>query len=73
MRNTFSGDYKMILDDDLDPKTKKAKLRVLDNMSVPELKEYVEQLKNEIIRVEADIQKKEKHKAAADALFGGKS
>jgi len=59
----------MILDDDLDPKTKKPKLRVLDNMSVADLKEYIRQLKEEIVRVEADIVKKEKHKAAADALF----
>lgn len=59
----------MIFDDDTDPKTKKPKLRALDNMSVPELKEYVRQLKAEIERAEADIQKKEKHKAAADALF----
>ena len=59
----------MIFDDDTDPKTKKPKLRALDNMSVPELREYVRQLKDEIARAEADIQKKEKHKAAADALF----
>jgi uncharacterized small protein (DUF1192 family) len=59
----------MISDDDLDPKTKKCKTRPLDNMSIPELKEYVVQLKEEIARVEADIQKKEKSKAAADALF----
>ncbi|MCK5555640.1 MAG: DUF1192 domain-containing protein [Alphaproteobacteria bacterium] len=63
----------MILDDDLDPKTKKAKPRSLDNLSVPELREYIQQMKDEIARVEADIQKKEKHKSAADALFGGKS
>ena len=62
----------MILDDDLDPKTKKAKPRVLYDMSVPEMKEYIQQMKDEIIRVEADIQKKEKHKASVDALFGGK-
>ena len=59
----------MIFDDDTDPKTKKQKLRPLDNLSVPELRDYIQQLKNEIVRVEADIQKKEKHKAAADALF----
>lgn len=59
----------MILDDDTDPKTKKQKLRVLDNMSVPELQDYIRQLREEITRAEADIAKKEKHKAAADALF----
>ena len=59
----------MIFDDDTDPKTKKQKLRVLDNLSVPDLRDYIAQLKSEIVRVEADIEKKEKHKAAADALF----
>lgn len=59
----------MMFDDDTDPKTKKQKPRVLDNLSVPELRNYIEELKAEILRVEADIQKKEKHKSAADALF----
>ncbi len=63
----------MIFDDDLDPKTKKQKPRPLDNLSVPELKEYVLQLKEEIVRVETDIAKKEKHKAAAAALFKSSS
>ena len=59
----------MIFDDDTDQKTKKQKLRALDNLSVPDLRDYIAQLKSEIVRVEADIEKKEKHKAAADALF----
>lgn len=59
----------MIFDDETDPKTKKQKPRALDNLSVPELNDYIIQLKAEIVRVEADIQKKEKHKAAAAALF----
>ena len=59
----------MFSDDDLDPKTKRLKLRPLDNMSVPELKDYVVQLKEEIARAETDIAKKEKSQAAADAIF----
>ena len=59
----------MIFDEDLDPKIKKSKPRVLDNMSVLELREYVEQLKEEIIRVEAEIKRKEKHKSAMEGLF----
>lgn len=59
----------MILDDDTDPKTKRQKPRALDALSIPELRAYVEQMKGEITRVEAEIMKKEKHKAAADALF----
>lgn len=63
----------MFLDDDTDPKTKKQKLRVLDNLSVAELKDYIAQLKEEIARVEADVLKKEKHKDAMDALFKSKT
>ncbi len=59
----------MAFDDELDPKTKRPKARALDNMSVPELKEYVSALKDEIVRVETDIAKKEKSKSAAEALF----
>ena len=59
----------MILDEDSDPKTKRTQLRVLDKLSVPELHEYVVQLKEEIARVETEIGKKEKHKSAAEALF----
>lgn len=59
----------MIFDDENDPKTKRAKPRALDKMSVPELREYVVQLKEEIARVEADIAKKDTHRSAADALF----
>lgn len=59
----------MIFDDDSDPRTKRRKLRPLDNMSVAELKEYADQLKEEIARVEADIAKKEKHKSALEGLF----
>ena len=59
----------MIFDDENDPKTKRAKPRALDKMSVPELREYVAQLKEEIARVEADIAKKDTHRSAVDALF----
>jgi uncharacterized small protein (DUF1192 family) len=38
-------------------------------MSVPELRDYVAALREEILRAEADMAKKEKSKAAADALF----
>jgi uncharacterized small protein (DUF1192 family) len=63
----------MFTDDDLDPKTKRLKPRPLDKMSVPELKDYVESLKAEIVRAESDMAKKEKSKAAADALFGSRT
>ena len=59
----------MLFDDDSDPKTKKRKPRVLTDFSVPELKEYIQDLKAEIARAEEDMAKKEKSKAAAAALF----
>ncbi len=59
----------MISDDDLDPKFKKLKPRNFDTMSIPELEEYIQHLKNEIIRAEADMSKKEKHKSALDSFF----
>lgn len=62
----------MIFDEDLDPKTKKSKLRNLYSMSVEELKEYIDDLKSEISRVEDEISKKEKHKSSVEGLFGGK-
>lgn len=62
----------MINDDETDPKTKRVKPRVLDKLSVPELREYVVQLKEEIARVEQEIEKKDKHRNAADALFSKK-
>ncbi len=59
----------MFSDDDLDPRTKKAKPRNLDNMSVEELREYIEELQSEIVRVESEITKKQKHMDAASSLF----
>ncbi|MDE1152917.1 MAG: DUF1192 domain-containing protein [Micavibrio sp.] len=59
----------MSFDDDIDPKTKRHKPRLLDNLSVPDLKNYIAQLHEEIIRVEAEVTRKEKHLSAADALF----
>lgn len=59
----------MLTDDDFDPKTRKAKPRSLDLLSVPELRDYVAALKAEIDRVEADITKKEKSKSAAESFF----
>ena len=59
----------MFSDEDLDPRTKKAKLRNLDAMSVEELQDYIVQLKDEIVRVEGEVAKKQKHMNAASSLF----
>lgn len=63
----------MISDEDSDPKTKRAKPRLLDNMSVPDLQDYLAQLKAEQERVEAEIRKKEKHRDAVESFFKGAS
>lgn len=59
----------MFTDDDLDPKHKRLKPRNLDNLSIDDLKTYINDMKAEIARVEADILKKEAHKNAISGLF----
>lgn len=44
----------------------------LERLSVEDLKERIETLKAEILACEAELDKKQSHKSAADALFGGK-
>ena len=56
-------------DEDFDPKTKRLKPSPLDLLSIPDLRQYIEDLKTEITRAEADIARKEKTKAAADNFF----
>ena len=46
--------------------------RNLEKMSVAELKDYIQELKAEILRVEADMDKKESSKSLADSVFGNK-
>ena len=55
--------------DDLEPRTKKPQKRNLEPMGVEELTAYIAELKEEILRVEADIAKKKNHRAAAQNLF----
>lgn len=59
----------MIFDEDTEPKTRKKTLKPLDNLSVDELADYLSDLRVEILRVEAEITKKQKHIEAMDALF----
>jgi uncharacterized small protein (DUF1192 family) len=55
--------------DDLEPQKQTRKPKLLDDMSIDDLKEYVVNLKAEIARVEAAIKAKQAHMAAMDALF----
>ncbi len=41
----------------------------LDSLSVEELEAYIGELRAEIVRVEADIGRKQSHRNAADAFF----
>ena len=60
----------MLTDDDVDPRTKRMKPRVLDALSVDDLRQYITDMQTEIQRVEAAIARKEKTRSAADAFFG---
>jgi uncharacterized small protein (DUF1192 family) len=45
----------------------------LERLSVEDLRERIDALKAEIAACEAELAKKDAHKSAADALFGGGS
>jgi uncharacterized small protein (DUF1192 family) len=42
---------------------------LLDSLGIEELRSYINELKTEIARVEADIGRKSSHRSAADAFF----
>jgi uncharacterized small protein (DUF1192 family) len=56
-------------DTELDPLTKRPKLKDLDVMSINALTEYIAGLRAEIERAEAAIESKQSHRAAADSIF----
>lgn len=58
-----------MFDEELDPKTKKPKLRDLSTLSVDELENYIAAMRAEIVRVESEIARKKAHLGAADQLF----
>jgi uncharacterized small protein (DUF1192 family) len=60
-----------MMDEDDAPIRKPARLQklVLDALGIVELREYIDELKAEITRVEADIERKQGHRSAADAFF----
>ncbi len=55
--------------DDLDPKTKKPKLKDLSALGVDDLKVYIDDLKAEIVRTEAELVKRDQTRASAEAFF----
>ena len=60
----------MALEDDA-PLMKRHRLEPLplDSLGVEELRLYIAELKAEIVRVEANIDRKHGHRSAADAFF----
>ena len=64
------GSEAMIEEED-GPVRKRVRLEklVLDTLGVQELRDYIDELKAEIARVEADIERKQGHRSAADAFF----
>jgi uncharacterized small protein (DUF1192 family) len=60
-----------MIDEEEGPVRKRVRLEklVLDTLGITELREYIDELKVEIARVEADIERKQGHRSAADAFF----
>ena len=58
-------------EDDDSPIRKRIRLEklLLDTLGIDELRDYIDELKAEIARVEADIGRKQNHRSAADAFF----
>jgi uncharacterized small protein (DUF1192 family) len=56
-------------DEDVPLKRRRLEPLLLDSLGIDELRLYIEELKTEIMRVEADISRKNSHRSAADAFF----
>ena len=54
---------------EVDEKQKTVKILNLDDFSVEELQSYISELENEILRVQAEIKKKENIKLNAEKFF----
>lgn len=59
------------MDEEDFPPTKKPKFerRILDDLSIHELNDYIAELEGEISRVRQDIAAKESHRQNVDSLF----
>jgi len=60
----------MALEEDAPPvKRRRLEPLLLDSLGIEELRLYIDELRTEIARVEADIGRKNTHRSAADAFF----
>jgi uncharacterized small protein (DUF1192 family) len=51
------------------PKKRRVEAIPLDPLGVEELRDYIDELRGEIARAEAEIDRKSSHRLAADAFF----
>ncbi len=56
-------------DEDLEPQRIKPPKPPLDDLSIDELGAYIEDLESEILRVRAEIDKKDSHRKNVEGLF----
>jgi uncharacterized small protein (DUF1192 family) len=56
-------------DDESVTKRRRLEPLLLDSLGIKELRDYIDELRAEIARVEADIGRKHGHRSAADAFF----
>ena len=59
----------MAQDEDAPPRRRRLEPPVLDTLGITELHAYIEELKSEIMRVEAEISSKQRHRNTAAAFF----
>jgi uncharacterized small protein (DUF1192 family) len=59
----------MIEDEELPRKRARLERPVLDSWGIAELNGYIDELRAEIARAEAEIDRKQGHRSAADAVF----
>jgi uncharacterized small protein (DUF1192 family) len=63
-------EVEMPVEEDAPPvKRRRLEPLLLDSLGIEELQFYIQELKAEIARVEADIGRKNAHRSAADAFF----
>jgi uncharacterized small protein (DUF1192 family) len=63
-------EFVMAFEEDAPPmKRRRLEALLLDSLGIDELRLYIEELRGEILRVEADIARKQSHRSAADSFF----
>ena len=55
--------------DDLEPKQPEPEQKKLEEMSIADLKDYIEEMEREIAKAKETIAKKEEARAGADSVF----